>query len=169
MLHLVLYEPEIPQNTGNMMRTCMATNTKMHLIKPLGFSLDAQHLRRASMDYVKHLDLNIYENWTDFCKKNRSEHYFFMTRYAKKVPSQMDFSCCQEDVYFIVGKESTGVPKTILQKYQAHCIRIPMIASARSLNVSNCAAIILYEALRQRNYEGLSRMEVIKGEDWLTS
>lgn len=168
MLHLVLFEPEIPQNTGNMMRTCMATNTKMHLIKPLGFSLDEQHLRRAGMDYVKELDYVVYENWEDFTTKNPSENYYFMTRYGKKAPSQFDFTTCSGDIYFILGKESTGVPKEILSSHLDRCMRLPMVANARSLNLSNCAAIILYEALRQLNYPGLSGVEVIKGEDWLT-
>lgn len=167
MLHLVLYEPEIPQNTGNMMRTCMATNTTLHLIKPLGFSLDAQHLRRAGMDYVKELDYHIYDNWDDFVLKNPSENYYFMTRYGKKAPSQFTFSNLHGDIYFILGKESTGIPKAILSNHLHQCMRLPMMANARSLNLSNCAAIILYEALRQLDYPGLSGVEVIKGEDWL--
>lgn len=167
MLHLVLFEPEIPQNTGNMMRTCMASNTKMHLIKPLGFSLDESHLRRAGMDYVKDLDYTIYENWEDFISKNPSENYYFMTRYGKKAPSQFDFTSCNGDIYLILGKESTGIPKSILSKHLNHCMRLPMVANARSLNLSNCAAIIVYEVLRQLDYPGLSGVEVIKGEDWL--
>lgn len=167
MLHLVLYEPEIPQNTGNMMRTCMATNTKLHLIKPLGFSLDEQHLRRAGMDYVKELDYHVYENWDDFTTQNPSDNYYYMTRYGKKAPSQFDFSKLEGDVYFVLGKESTGIPKEILSKHLEQCMRLPMVEHARSLNLSNCAAIILYEALRQLQYPGLSGVEVIKGEDWL--
>lgn len=167
MLHLVLYEPEIPQNTGNMMRTCMATNTCMHLIKPLGFSLDEQHLRRAGMDYVKELNYHIYDNWNDFTSQNPSENYYFMTRYGKKAPSQFNFSQVEGDIYFILGKESTGIPKEILSHQLEHCMRLPMVENARSLNLSNCAAIILYEALRQLQYPGLSDVEVIKGEDWL--
>ncbi len=167
MLHLVLFEPEIPQNTGNIMRTCMASNTKLHLIKPLGFSLDEQHLKRAGMDYVKELDYVIHENWEDFTKSNPSKHYFFMTRYGKKAPSMMNFSACEGDIYIILGKESTGVPKEILSNYLDQCMRLPMVANARSLNLSNCAAIIVYEVLRQLDYPGLSSVEVIKGEDWL--
>lgn len=167
MLHLVLFEPEIPQNTGNMMRTCMATNTKLHLIKPLGFSLDEQHLRRAGMDYIKELDYTIYENWEDFTAHHPSENYYFMTRYGKKAPSAFDFTSCKGDIYLILGKESTGVPKEILSKHLDTCMRLPMVANARSLNLSNCAAIIIYEVLRQQDYPGLSGVEVIKGEDWL--
>lgn len=167
MLHLVLFEPEIPQNTGNMMRTCMATNTKLHLIQPLGFSLDEQHLRRAGMDYIKELDYELYDNWEDFITKNPSENYYYMTRYGKHAPSQFDFTKCEGDIYLILGKESTGIPKEILSKQLNHCMRLPMVANARSLNLSNCAAIIIYEVLRQLDYPGLSDVEVIKGEDWL--
>lgn len=168
MLHLVLFEPEIPQNTGNMMRTCMATGSVLHLIKPLGFSLDEQHLKRAGMDYVKELEYHVYENWEEFVKTHPSENYFYMTRYGKKAPSQMDFTQCDGDIYLVLGKESTGIPKEILSKDLDHCMRLPMVANARSLNLSNCAAIIIYEVLRQLDYPGLSRVEVIKGEDWLT-
>lgn len=167
MLNLVLYEPEIPQNTGNIMRTCMASNTRLHLIKPLGFSLDEAHLRRAGMDYVKELDYTIYENWSEFCAKNPTENMYYMTRYGRKAPGSFDFTACKGDIYLVCGKESTGIPKEILAKQLDHCMRLPMVANARSLNLSNCAAIIIYEVLRQLDYPGLSSVEVIKGEDWL--
>lgn len=169
MIHVVLYEPEIPQNTGNIMRTCMAANCKLHLIEPLGFSLDEKHLRRSAMDYVKELDYRIYQNWESFVRENPSDHYYFMTRYAKKAPSDFDFSTIHEDIYLILGKESTGIPKTILRNQLDHCMRLPMVAHARSLNLSNCAAIIVYEVLRQLDYPSLSKVETIKGEDWLNS
>lgn len=167
MLHLVLYEPEIPQNTGNMMRTCMATGSVLHLIKPLGFSLDEQHLKRAGMDYVKELEYHVYENWDAFVSQHPSENYYYMTRYGKKAPSQFDFTACEGDIYLVLGKESTGIPKEILSQHLDRCMRLPMVANARSLNLSNCAAIIIYEVLRQLDYPGLSGVEVIKGEDWL--
>lgn len=167
MLHVVLYEPEIPQNTGNIMRTCMASNCCLHMIKPLGFSLDEQHLRRAGMDYVKDLDYRMYDNWADFTAKNPSDNYYYMTRYGKKAPSGFDFTSCDGDIYLVLGKESTGIPKAILAGQLDHCMRLPMVASARSLNLSNCAAIIVYEVLRQLDYPGLSTAEVLKGEDWL--
>lgn len=166
MIHIVLYEPEIPQNTGNIMRTCMAFDMKLHLIGPLGFYLDEKHLRRAGMDYVKALDYRMYDCWEDFVKENHGI-YFYSTRYGRKTPSQFDFSVIEEDIYLIFGKESTGIPKEILRKDIDHCMRIPMVAEARSLNLSNCVAIIAYEVLSQRNYESLSGVEVIKGEDWL--
>lgn len=168
MLHVVLYEPEIPQNTGNIMRTCMASNSKLHLIEPLGFSLDEKHLRRSAMDYVLELDYTIHKNWEDFVQTNPSENYFYMTRYGKKAPSQIDFASVEGDIYVILGKESTGIPKHILAKQLDHCMRLPMVPSARSLNLSNCAAIIVYEVLRQLDYPNLSNVEMLKGEDWLS-
>ena len=166
MIHIVLYEPEIPQNTGNIMRTCMAFNMKLHLIEPLGFYLDEKHLKRAGMDYAKQLDYRIYENWDQFVSCNHGV-YFYSTRYGTKAPDAFDFSQIEDDIYLLFGKESTGIPKAILSQDLDHCMRIPMVASARSLNLSNCVAIVAYEVISQRGYEELSGVEVIKGEDWL--
>lgn len=166
MIHIVLYEPEIPQNTGNIMRTCMAFDMKLHLIEPLGFYLDEKHLRRAAMDYVKQLDYRIYSCWDEFQSENKGAFYY-CTRYGKKDPSKFDFSAVNEDIYLIFGKESTGIPKEILRRDLSHCMRIPMVAEARSLNLSNCVAIVSYEVLKQRGFENLSATEQIKGEDWL--
>lgn len=166
MIHVVLYEPEIPQNTGNIMRTCMAFNCKLHIIEPTGFSLDDKHLKRAGMDYIQELDWNTYPNWEAFMKENSGKMYY-VTRYADKAPSDFDFSSVQEDIYLVFGKESTGIPKDILKAHTDTIIRIPMVKDARSLNLSNCVALMTYEVLRQRNYEGLSRTEVIKGSDFL--
>ena len=167
MIHLVLYEPEIPQNTGNMMRTCMATGSKLHLIEPLGFSLDEHHLKRAGMDYIHEVDYEIHPSWDDFTSKTQTSHYYYLTRYGKKAPSQFNFNEVEGDLYFILGKESTGIPKAILSKDLEHCMRLPMKPNARSLNLSNCAAIIIYEALRQLDYPDLSCVEVQKGENWI--
>lgn len=166
MIHVVLFEPEIPQNTGNIMRTCMASNCHLHLIEPLGFSLDEKHLRRSGMDYRKELDYKIYPNWQDFCMKNQGD-FFYITRYGQKSPTQFDYKECKEDIYLIFGKESTGIPKEILREHKEKCARLPMVANARSLNLSNCVAICVYEVLRQLDYPGLSPVEVIKGKDWL--
>lgn len=166
MIHLVLYEPEIPQNTGNIMRTCAATGTHLHLIEPLGFSLSEQAIRRSGMDYRDKCEYHLYKNWDEFVEKNPSNHYYYLTRYGHKAPSQFDFTK-ETDHYFILGKESTGIPLEILRKDKEHCMRLPMKGNARALNVSNCAAIIVYECLRQLDYPELSRVEVIKGEDWL--
>ena len=165
-IHIVLYEPEIPQNTGNIMRTCMAANCVLHLIKPYGFVLDEKHLRRAGMDYRKEIEIHEYENWDDFISKNEGE-MSFVTRYGKRPPSEFDLAVSCENQYLIFGKESTGIPKEILRNHLERCMRLPMIANARSLNLSNCVAIVTYETLRQRDYPGLSRHEEIKGEDWL--
>ena len=167
MIHVVLYEPEIPQNTGNIMRTCMAAGCKLHLIEPLGFYLDEHHLRRAGMDYVKDLDYTLYPNWNAFVDKNGDENCYFMTRYGKKAPSAFDFTTVKGDIYLVFGKESTGIPLSILKQHLSRCMRLPMVASARSLNLSNTVAIGVYEVLRQLDYPGLSKTEVIKGEDWI--
>lgn len=166
MIHVVLYEPEIPQNTGNIMRTCMAANCELHLIEPLGFSLDEKHIRRAGMDYIKDLTYTTYPNWDSFLSKNTGEFYY-MTRYGKKAPSEFDFTKSDQDIYLVLGKESTGIPKEILAGQLDRCMRLPMVANARSLNLSNCAAIIVYEVLSQLDYPGLCHHESIKGEDWL--
>lgn len=166
MIHVVLYEPEIPQNTGNIMRTCAATGTRLHLIEPLGFSLDIKAIRRSGMDYVAMCDYDLYPNWQAFTEANPAAHYYYLTRYGKKAPSQFDFTG-EEDLYFILGKESSGIPLEILKHDTQHCMRLPMIEGARALNVSNCAAIIVYEALRQLDYPNLSSVEVQKGEDWI--
>ncbi len=164
-IHVVLYEPEIPQNTGNIMRTCAATGSKLHLIKPLGFQLDEARMRRSGMDYIDQLTYQVYENWEDFTKQNPSDNYYFLTRYGKKAPSEFNYP--NDDIYFVLGKESTGIDKTILRNHLNNCMRLPMKPEARSLNLSNCAAIIVYEALRQNNYEDLSFTEVLKGENFL--
>jgi tRNA (cytidine/uridine-2'-O-)-methyltransferase len=167
MIHVVLYEPEIPGNTGNIIRTCMVTGSRLHLIEPLGFSLDEKHLRRAGMDYALKADIHIHKNWEAFVKENPAEHYYMLTRYAKKPHTDFDFTREKGDIYLVLGKESTGIDKRILRDHMDTCMRLPMIAEARSLNLSNCAAIIVYEVLRQLDYPGLSRSEQLKGEDWL--
>lgn len=167
MIHVVLYEPEIPQNTGNIIRTCVCTNATLHLIEPLGFKLDEKHLRRAGMDYILKSHIFRYPNWNAFASAHQNARFVFVTRYGQTTFSDMDFTNPDEDIYLIFGKESTGVPKTILHDYKNHCARLPMVASERTLNLSNCVAICVYEVLRQQNYPGLSKVEVIKGKDWL--
>ncbi len=166
MINIVLYEPEIPGNTGNIMRTCVATNTKLHLIEPLGFIINDKTLKRSGVNYIDKLDYTIYEDFDDFLKKNKGEYYFF-TRYGKKPHTEFDFSDNKKNIYLIFGKESTGIPKEILRNYLDRCIRIPTTANVRALNLSNCAAIAVYEVLRQQNYNDLLRTEPHKGEDWL--
>ena len=165
MNNIVLFEPEIPGNTGNIMRTCVATNTKLHLIKPLGFSLDDKYLKRSGVNYIDKLEYYTYENFEDFKNKNEGLYYYF-TRYGKKPHTSFNYKNEEEkELYFIFGKESTGIPKEILQKDLEHCMRIPMTKNVRALNLSNAAAIVIYEALRQQDYNDLLRTEPHKGED----
>lgn len=166
MIHIVLYEPEIPQNTGNIMRTCVATGTKLHLIEPLGFQLDEAHLKRSAVNYIDKLDYVVYPSWEDFKSKNKGTYYYF-TRYGHKPHTSFDYSNQEEEIYLIFGKESTGIPKEILKDDLAHCMRIPMTENVRALNLSNCCAIVVYEVLRQQNYRDLLRDEPHKGKDYL--
>ncbi len=167
MNNIVLFQPEIPQNTGNIMRTCVATNTKLHLIKPLGFSLDEKYLKRSSANYMDKLNYEVYESFEDFKSKNKGVYYYF-TRYGKKPHTSFNYeNKSREDLYFIFGRESDGIPKEILKDDIEHCMRIPMTKDVRALNLSNCAAIVIYEVLRQQNYNDLLRTEPHKGEDYL--
>lgn len=166
MINIVLYEPEIPQNTGNIMRTCVATNTKLHLIEPLGFILNDKTIKRSGVNYIDKLEYEVYSNFEDFLSKNKGEFYFF-TRYGKKPHTEFDFTDTTKDIYLIFGKESTGIPKSILRNYLDRCMRLPTTANVRSLNLSNCVAIATYEVLRQQDYPSLLKTEPHKGEDWL--
>ena len=166
MINIVLFEPEIPGNTGNIMRTCVGINAKLHLIKPLGFSLDEKYLKRSSANYMDNLDYEVYENYEDFKSKNKGTYYYF-TRYGKKPHSSFDYSNKDENIYLIFGKESSGLPKEILREDINHCMRIPMSKNIRALNLSNCAAIVAYEVLRQQDYNDLLRKEPHKSEDYI--
>lgn len=168
MNHIVLFEPEIPQNTGNIMRTCVATDTILHLIKPLGFEIDDRHLKRSGVNYIDKLTYYVYENFQEFLEKNEGGEYYFFTRYGHVPHTSFDYSNTNGgNLYFIFGKESTGLPKEILKDYLDHCMRIPMTSNVRALNLSNCCAIVIYEALRQQNYNDLYRDEPHKGKDYL--
>ena len=158
MINVVLFEPEIPGNTGNIMRTCAATNTHLHLIKPLGFSLDES--------YIKDCNYTLYESWDDFKSKNKGT-YYYLTRYGKKPHTSFDYSNKDENIYLVFGKESSGLPLHILKDDLDHCLRIPMTNKVRALNLSNCAAIMVYEVLRQQDYLDLLRKEPFKGEDYI--
>lgn len=166
MINIVLYEPEIPGNTGNIMRTCAGTNTKLHLIEPLGFRLDEKSIKRSGVNYIEHCDYKVYKNFDDFVSQNKGT-YYYLTRYGKKPHTSFDYSDSGENLYFIFGKESTGIPKEILKKDLDHCMRMPMNDNIRALNLSNTVAIMIYEALRQQNYNDLLFTEPFKGEDYL--
>ena len=166
MINIVLYQQEIPQNTENIMRTCVATNSKLHLIKPLGFSLRDKYMKRSGLDYLQYLDYNVYEDYEEFQEQNKGT-YYFLTRYGKKPHTSFNYNNNEENIYLIFGKESTGIPKKILKNDLDHCMRIPMTDKARSLNLSNCVAIMVYEVLRQQNYNNLLQTEPFKGEDYL--
>lgn len=154
-LNIVLLEPEIPQNTGNIARTCVITNTVLHIIGPIPFSLDEKAVRRAGLDYWELLDSKYYHNYQEFVEKNPKASIYYATTKAKKIHS--DVSYPKEDLYIMFGKETAGIPKEILNANKDTCIRIPMldIEKARSLNLSNSVAIAVYEVLRQWNYPGM--------------
>ena len=153
MLNIVLYEPEIPANTGNIGRTCVATNTRLHLIEPLGFRLDEKSLRRAGMDYWKDLDVTTYIDFNDFMEKNPDAKIYMATTKAQNVYTDVKY---EPDCYIMFGKESAGIPEEILVKHKDDSIRIPMVGNIRSLNLGNSVAVVLYESLRQNNFEGMN-------------
>ncbi len=152
MMNIVLLEPEIPANTGNIGRTCVATGTSLHLIKPLGFEISDKQIRRAGMDYWYDIDLHIYESFEDFLAANGNARIFMATTKAKQVYSDVTYN---DGDFIMFGKESAGIPEEILVRYEDTAIRIPMVGEIRSLNLSNSVAIVLYEALRQGNFEGM--------------
>ena len=166
MIHVVLYEPEIPGNTGNIMRTCAGTGAKLHLIKPLGFSLDDKYIKRSAVNYLEYCDYTVYENYDDFLKSNKGVFYY-LTRYGKTPHTCPDFHNISDEIYLVFGKESTGIPKEILKNDLEHCLRIPMNSNIRALNLSNSVAIVVFEVLRQQNYFGLLLEEPFKGADYL--
>ena len=168
MLHIVLYRPEKPQNTGNIMRTCVAIHATLHIIGPITFSVDNKDLKRVGMDYVDDLKMEFHPTYEDFIKAYPEADTYYVTRYAKTVYSSYDFSKKQvQDIFLMFGRESTGIPHDILKEHQDKLMRIPMVPEARSLNLSNCVALVTYEVLRQQNFPNLATEEAIKGPDFL--
>ena len=151
-LNVVLYEPEIPANTGNIGRTCVATGTKLHLIEPLGFLLNEKAIKRAGMDYWNDLDVRRYINWQDFLARNPGAKIYMATTKGQKVYTEVKY---EPDCYLMFGKESAGIPEEILIEHPDTCVRIPMAGETRSLNLSNSVAVVLYEALRQNEFAHL--------------
>ena len=162
LLNIVLYEPEIPQNTGNISRTCAVTGAKLHLIEPLGFDISERSIRRAGLDYWKYLDLTVYPDWQTFREKNDGAFFFCSTK-GRVRHSDVRFADVKGSVYLIFGKESHGLPEPLLQENYDRCIRIPMRGTVRSLNLSNSVAIVLYEALRQLDYPDLPSEGALTG------
>lgn len=152
MINIVLVEPEIPQNTGNIARTCAATGSKLHIVKPMGFEVDDKKLKRAGLDYWHLLGIQYYEGLDDFFEKNKGGRYFYSTTKAQHTYADAEF---RDGDYLLFGKETKGLPEELLYKNPERCIRIPMISEARSLNLSNAVAIVAYEALRQTGFEAL--------------
>lgn len=159
-MNIVLIEPEIPQNAGNIIRTCMATNSKLYMVKPLGFELSDKHFKRAGMDYLKNADYTVIDSFEELYKENSDKKFYFATTKASKTYAEVNFP---KDCFIVFGKESFGIRESILKEHYEDCLRIPMIESARSLNLSNSVAIVLYEALRQNNFAGLSEFGHLTG------
>ncbi|MEE0944068.1 MAG: tRNA (uridine(34)/cytosine(34)/5-carboxymethylaminomethyluridine(34)-2'-O)-methyltransferase TrmL [Clostridia bacterium] len=152
MFNIVLVEPEIPQNTGNIARTCAATGSKLHIVKPMGFEIDDKKLKRAGLDYWHLLGIKYYENLDEFFEQNKDGRFFYSTTKAQYTYADSEF---QDGDYILFGKETKGLPEELLYKNPERCIRIPMISEARSLNLSNAVAIVAYEALRQTGFQAL--------------
>lgn len=165
-VHIVLYEPEIPQNTGNIMRTAMATGAHLHLIEPLGFVYDEKRVRRSGLDYIDQLELTMHTDWQEFLETVDGDLYF-VTRYGEKSHSDFNYPTKNKNIYLVFGKESTGIPLDILSSHLDTCMRLPMVKEARSLNLANSVAIVVYEVMRQLDYQDLSLVETQKGADWL--
>ena len=152
MIHIVLVSPEIPQNTGNIARTCAATGCALHLVKPLGFSIDDKHLKRAGLDYWDKVTVGVYESFEELERKYPGAHFYPVETEGSRFHTEVTYP---EDVFFVFGKETEGLPKAIVEKYADTLIRLPIRKGLRSLNLSNAAAVMVYEALRQRGFEGL--------------
>ncbi|WP_339022392.1 tRNA (cytidine(34)-2'-O)-methyltransferase [Spiroplasma endosymbiont of Crioceris asparagi] len=166
-INVILYEPEIVNNVGSIMRTCALTNVRLHLIEPFGFIFDKRNFARSSANTFEGCEYVLYDDWNDFCNKNKQIKLFCLTRYGKKPLSDNNFTKVNDEIFIMFGRESTGIPKDILKANIDNCFRLPMVKEGRSLNVSNTVAICIYEVLRQWDYMDLSKVEVEKGEDYL--
>lgn len=154
-IHVVLYQPQIPANTGNIARTCAGTDTSLHLIRPLGFSTDDKQLKRAGLDYWENVKIHYYDSLEEFFERNAGGEFYYLTKFGEQPHSSFDYSDQDSELFFIFGRETTGLPKDLIQENMDRCLRIPMTDKVRSLNLSNTAAILVYEALRQQNYREL--------------
>ena len=163
MLNIVLHEPEMPANTGNIGRTCVAAGARLHLIEPLGFKLNEKMLKRAGLDYWDKLDVTVYDDYADFQKKNPGAKIYMATTKAQKTYCDVSY---EDDCYIMFGKESAGIPEEILMEHKENCVRIPMINEIRSLNLSNSVAIVLYEALRQNHFDHMQLQGQLHNHTW---
>ena len=163
-INVVLYQPEIPPNTGNIARTCVATNVKLHLIHPLGFDIDVKTARRAGMDYWEHCDVSNYDSLDDFFKQHPNGKFYYIETGGTKLYSDVDYSNIEDDIFFVFGKESTGLPNDLIADNQENILSIPMTMNVRSLNLSNTAAILIYEAMRQQAFKQIN--EINLGKDY---
>ncbi|MEF9940014.1 MAG: tRNA (cytidine(34)-2'-O)-methyltransferase [Clostridium sp.] len=162
-MNIVLYEPEMPANTGNIGRSCVATHTRLHLIEPLGFRLSDKEIKRAGLDYWPHLDVTVYSDYQDFLSKNPGAKIYMATTKAPNVYTDVQY---EPDCYIMFGPESRGIPEDILVDQPDHCVRIPMWGETRSLNLSNSVSVILYEALRQNGFEKMTMEGHLRNYDW---
>lgn len=163
MLNIVLHEPEMPANTGNIGRTCVAACARLHLIEPLGFSINDKMVKRAGLDYWDKLDVTVYDDFNDFCERNPGAKIYMATTKAHKTYTEVSY---EPDCYIMFGKESAGIPEEILVDHEDTCVRIPMIGDIRSLNLSNSVAIVLYEALRQNNFDHMNQEGHLHRLEW---
>lgn len=162
MIHIILYHPEIPQNTGNILRTAMATNSIVHVIGPIPFDISDKALQRAGMDYIKDAKFDYFDSYEEFNKKYKNQKIYYVTKYGANIYSEVDLSDITDDVYVMFGRESTGIDKEILSAHKETTLRIPMMSTARSLNLSNSVAIVVYEILRQQKFPALASFDMIK-------
>lgn len=166
MLHIVLHEPEMPANTGNIGRTCVACGAVLHLIEPLGFKLNEKMIKRAGLDYWEHLDVRTYVNFQEFLEKNRNPKIYMATTKSRQTYADVTYEGADEDVYLMFGKESAGIPEEILLDYKETAVRIPMLPEIRSLNLSNSVAIVAYEVLRQQGFDHFQREGQLHHYEW---
>ncbi|MCK5945983.1 MAG: tRNA (cytidine(34)-2'-O)-methyltransferase [Mycoplasmataceae bacterium] len=168
MINVVLYQPEISPNTGNIIRSCFATGAKLHIIKPTSFDIHPKWLKRpAAGKHLTDIQHEIHASYEDFNKKYGKETIYYVSRYGKQYHSTPDYAKHEEDIFLMYGRESTGLPFDLLNDNLDMCIRVPMVEKSRSLNLANTVIMTVYEVLRQKEYDGLSKFEVIKGKDWI--
>lgn len=166
MLHIVLHEPEMPANTGNIGRTCVACGAVLHLIEPLGFKLNEKMIKRAGLDYWEHLDVRTYVNFQEFLDKNQNPRIYMATTKSRQTYADVTYEGADKDVYLMFGKESAGIPEEILLDYKETAVRIPMLPKIRSLNLSNSVAIVAYEVLRQQGFDHFQREGQLHHYEW---